>query len=160
MAGQGTVNAGVEVRCGKICDRWVAESKVGSSLGAPGQVDRHQSGCSLAAELGQRYYGPVVLITNARCYSATDIFTAGFADHRIGTILGVDPNTGAGGANVWTHGLLKALLDFPPADPDSPDRELPKGANMRVAIRRSLRVGAQAGVPVEDLGVIRMSCTR
>jgi Peptidase family S41 len=64
--------------------------------------------------LGQRYYGPVVLITNARCYSATDTFTAGFADHRIGTILGVGPNTGAGGANVWTHGLLKALLDFRP----------------------------------------------
>jgi hypothetical protein len=30
---------------------------------------------------------------------------------------------------------------------------LPKGANMRVAIRRTLRVGSLAGTPVEDLGV-------
>jgi hypothetical protein len=106
-----------------------------------------------ANALGQRYHGPVVLITNARCYSATDFFAAGFADHQIGTILGVDPTTGAGGANVWTHGLLKALLDFAPADPASPYKKLPKGADMRVAIRRSLRIGPKAGLPVEDLGV-------
>ena len=37
--------------------------------------------------VGQRYFGPVVLITDARCYSATDIFAAGFADHEIGPIL-------------------------------------------------------------------------
>jgi len=34
-----------------------------------------------ANDLGQTYYGPVVLITDARCYSATDIFAAGSADH-------------------------------------------------------------------------------
>ena len=62
-----------------------------------------------------------MLVTDARCYSATDIFAAGFADHRIGPILGVDDNTGAGGANVWTQGLLKQLLEVPaPTDPDSP----------------------------------------
>jgi hypothetical protein len=103
--------------------------------------------------IGQRYEGPVVLITDARCYSATDIFTAGFQDHDIGPILGVDDNTGAGGANVWTHGLLMSLLAFPPAEPGSPYAALPKGANMRVAMRRTLRVGALAGTPVEDLGV-------
>jgi len=103
---------------------------------------------------GQTYHGPVVLITDARCYSATDIFAAGFKDHEIGRILGVDGNTGAGGANVWTHKLLKQLLEFPaPADPDSPYTSLPGGANMRVAIRRTLRVGKQAGTPLEDLGV-------
>jgi hypothetical protein len=102
-----------------------------------------------ANQIGQRYTGPVVLITDARCYSATDIFAAGFQDHRIGTVLGVDANTGAGGANVWDHGLLSRLL----VGPDSPYRPLPGGANMRVAIRRSVRVGALAGTPVEDLGV-------
>ena len=107
-----------------------------------------------ANEIGQTYHGPVVLITDARCYSATDIFAAGFADHRIGTILGVDDNTGAGGANVWTHGLLRQLLQIPaPADSGSPYRTLPGGANLRVAIRRTLRVGEQSGTPVEDLGV-------
>ena len=60
-----------------------------------------------ANEVGQVYQGPIVLVTDARCYSATDIFAAGFQDHEIGPVLGVDDNTGAGGANVWTHGLLK-----------------------------------------------------
>jgi hypothetical protein len=107
-----------------------------------------------ANDIGQTYLGPVVLITDARVYSATDIFAAGFADHEIGTILGVDDNTGAGGANVWTHGLLAALLNEPPPpDETSPYVALPNGANLRVAIRRTLRVGRLAGTPVEDLGV-------
>jgi hypothetical protein len=115
-----------------------------------------------ANSVGQRYFGPVLLVTDARCYSATDIFSAGFQDHAIGPVLGVDDNTGAGGANVWTHGLLRALHDVP-ADPDSPYVPLPKQADMRVSIRRTLRVGALAGTPVEDLGVrpdIRHEMTR
>jgi hypothetical protein len=98
-------------------------------------------------DIGQRYYGPVVLITNARCYSTTDFFAAGFQDHGIGPVLGVDNNTGAGGANVWEHKLLLRLAGAPLAP-------LPRGANMRVAVRRSLRVGAQAGTELEDLGVV------
>ena len=68
-------------------------------------------------------------------------------------ILGVDDNTGAGGANVWTHGLLSQLEQLPAPDPATPYKPLPNGTNMRVAIRRSLRVGALSGTPVEDLGV-------
>jgi hypothetical protein len=60
--------------------------------------------------IGQCYFGPVVLITSARCYSTTDIFSAGFQDHGIGKILGVDGHTGAGGANVWEHPLLGRLF--------------------------------------------------
>jgi hypothetical protein len=92
----------------------------------------------------------VVLITNALCYSATDIFAAGFQDHHIGPILGIDGNTGAGGANVWTHALLQLLFD----GTDSPVASLPNGANMRVSIRRTLRVGERSGTPLEDLGVV------
>jgi hypothetical protein len=116
-----------------------------------------------ANAIGQRYHGPVVLVTDAGCYSATDIFTAGFQDHGIGPVLGVDDNTGAGGANVWTQALLKQLLDFAPPDASSPYKTLPKGAGMRVAIRRTLRVGPNSGTPVEDLGVtpdIRYDLTR
>ena len=109
-------------------------------------------------DIGQRYRGPVVLITNARCYSTTDFFAAGFQDHGIGPVLGVDNNTGAGGANVWTHALLLQLLgeNFDPARPipGSPLRRLPRNSGMRVAIRRSLRVGRQAGTELEDLGVV------
>src|SRR5262245_54550333 len=43
-----------------------------------------------ANAIGQTYQGPVVLVTDARCYSATDIFAAGCQDHRIGPVLGVD----------------------------------------------------------------------
>jgi hypothetical protein len=102
--------------------------------------------------VGQRYYGPVVLITDALCYSATDIFTAGFQDHKIGPILGASSNTGAGGANVWTHKLLQSLMSGS-MESHSLFEPLPKGAGMRVAIRRSLRVRDQAGTPVEDLGI-------
>jgi hypothetical protein len=115
-----------------------------------------------ANAIGQRYFGPVVLVTDARCYSATDIFAAGFQDHAIGPVLGVADNTGAGGANVWTHGLLQALRDIPP-DAGSPYAALPRQSDMRVAIRRTLRVGALAGTPVEDLGVrsdVRHDLTR
>ena len=108
--------------------------------------------------IGQCYFGPVVLITSARCYSTTDIFSAGFQDHEIGKILGVDGHTGAGGANVWEHPLLGRLFSAAGVPPtplaDSPIKSLPKGTNMRVAIRRTLRVRAQAGTELEDLGVV------
>jgi C-terminal processing protease CtpA/Prc len=100
-------------------------------------------------EFGQLYHGPVVLVTDALCYSATDFFAAGFQDHQIGTVLGVDDNTGAGGANVWDFATLMA--DWP----DGPFKPLPGGAQFRVALRRSLRVGKRwGGQAVEDLGII------
>ena len=99
--------------------------------------------------LGQRYQGPVVLITDPLCYSATDIFAAGFQDNRIGPILSAGGRTGAGGANVWDHDLLRQVL----AGPSSPFSPLPQGTSFRVAIRRVIRSGSHRGVPLEDLGV-------
>jgi len=96
--------------------------------------------------IGQLYHGPVVLVTDALCYSTTDIFAAGFQDHEIGKVIGIDRTTGAGGANVWDY---KGLLATLPGHFDA----LPGGAEMRVAIRRTTRVGARAGDPIEDLGV-------
>ena len=114
--------------------------------------------------IGQRYFGPTVLITDPLCYSATDMFAAGFQDHRIGTIIGVGGATGAGGANVWTHGLLSRLMTPDNVDPGpSPYRTLPRGSDMRVAARRTTRVGARQGDVLEDLGVkpdIRYHMTR
>jgi hypothetical protein len=106
--------------------------------------------------LGQGYYGPVVLIVDALCYSTTDIFAAGFQDHKIGKILGSSGNMGAGGANVWTHELLRQLLK----ETNSPIRELPHNASFRVAIRQTTRVGDQSGAPLEGLGVVpdRVHC--
>ncbi|HKP03434.1 MAG TPA: S41 family peptidase [Chthoniobacterales bacterium] len=101
-------------------------------------------------ELGQMYQGPVVLVTDALCYSTTDIFSAGFQDHQIGTILGCHASTGAGGANVWDAGFLQRLA----IKPTNPFVPLPQGAGMRVAARRCTRVGNRSGSPVEDYGVV------
>jgi hypothetical protein len=100
--------------------------------------------------IGQVYYGPVVLITDALSYSATDIFAAGFQDNEIGPVLGTGGNTGAGGANFWS---LDDLRRAQKTDPASPFRELPKGAELIVAMRRSIRVGLRAGSPLEEFGV-------
>jgi C-terminal processing protease CtpA/Prc len=97
---------------------------------------------------GQRYHGPVVLLVDALCYSTTDIFAAGFQDHRIGTVIGVHASTGAGGANVWDHGRLRLASGNDPGFED-----LPCGTDLRVALRRTLRVKAAAGVPVEEYGI-------
>jgi C-terminal processing protease CtpA/Prc len=102
-----------------------------------------------ANNLGQQYHGPVILITDALCYSATDLFAAGFQDHQIGRILGIDGNTGAGGANVWEHSILKDIL----AGSKYELKALPSSLNMRVSIRRNVRVGEYAGTPIEDLGI-------
>ena len=98
-----------------------------------------------------RYAGPVVLVTDAMSYSAADIFAAGFQDNFEDDprrqILGTDARTGAGGANVWTHDLLRVWL------PDLLE-PLPQRAGFRVALRRTTRVGIQyQGLPLEDLGV-------
>ena len=93
-----------------------------------------------------RYEGPVVLITDPLCYSAADIFAAGFQDNALGRILGTAPRTGAGGANVWTHDLLRLWL------PEEIE-QLPAGTGFRIALRRVTRVRRHEGVPLEDLGV-------
>jgi Peptidase family S41 len=101
-------------------------------------------------DIGQKYQGPVVLLTDARCYSTTDIFSAGFQDHGIGKILGTSGTTGAGGANVWDHGLLLTML----SGEGSPFKPLPQNASFRLAVRRCTRVGKRSGALVEDLGVV------
>ncbi|MGQ0838577.1 S41 family peptidase [Actinokineospora sp.] len=105
----------------------------------------------LLAEVPQSFFGPVVLVTDARCYSAADIFAAGFQDNGLGLVLGIDGNTGAGGGNIWSMSNLLASL---PSAGEFPFRPLPDGADLSVVIRRLLRVGPNAGTPLEDYGVV------
>lgn len=100
----------------------------------------------------QRYEGPVILLTDALCYSTTDIFAAGFKDNNIGKILGVHKKTGAGGANVWGLRLLHQLIHGEQLTLPHPDF-IGCDWNFRVAVRRALRVGDKVGMPLEDLGV-------
>ena len=100
-------------------------------------------------DIGQKYQGPVVLVTDALCYSTTDIFAAGFQDNQIGKVLGVDESTGAGGANVWEYPLICDLLRRPGQFP----KDLPGSASFRFAVRRVTRIGRASGLPLEDFGV-------
>ncbi|MGD1097181.1 MAG: S41 family peptidase [Bryobacteraceae bacterium] len=101
----------------------------------------------------QCYQGPVTLLIDASSYSATDIFAAGFQDHGIGKVIGVDENTGGGGANRWLHEQLREKLEK--VAPSVPLKKLPGEAQMGLAIRRSSRVGRNAGSFLEDEGVKR-----
>ena len=126
---------------------WIPSMAQALQTGATYSVGHPITSVDAANAVGQRYTGPVVLITDGLCYSATDMFAAGFQDHQIGPVLGVGGRTGAGGANVWTSELLAALAG------DASIARLPHGASFTVAVRRTMRVGAQSGTPVEDLGI-------
>ena len=94
------------------------------------------------------YSGRVAIVVDGLSYSTTDVFAAGFADHKRGAIIGVDPMMGAGGANVWSHQVIAQFAvaaGLPGLTP------LPKGAS-NVAVRRSLRVRSSRDLPVENLG--------
>lgn len=107
-------------------------------------------------EFEQVYRGPVVLVTNALSYSAAEFFAAGFQDHRIGTILGTDNATGAAGAHVKDYATLRKFFA---KSPDSPfKKNLPQQMGMTIALRRSARVGPQAGTEVEDFGITPDIC--
>ncbi|MFJ3638099.1 S41 family peptidase [Streptomyces sp. NPDC090112] len=129
---------------------WVPSLEEAVEVGATYSASFPLTDTIEANSIGQKYYSPVILITDACSYSATDMFAAGFQDHKIGLILGTDSNTGAGGANVWTHALLCNWLG---ESLNSPYRPLPHGAGMRVSLRRSLRVRDNQGALIEDLGV-------
>ena len=134
---------------------WIPSMELAVRTGAVYSQGRPITTAASANAIGQTFQGPVVLITDGLCYSATDMFAAGFKDHGIGTILGVGRYTGAGGANVWTHELLRLLGSVPSpevTDAPNPFRELPRNAAMRVSVRRTVRGGDRAGLPLEDLG--------
>jgi hypothetical protein len=126
---------------------WVATIEEATLTGAQHSVGLPFIPDEWVNGVGQIYHGPVVLVTDALCYSSSDIFAAGFQDHRLGTVLGVDARTGAGGASVVSH---RELADGWSGGPLTP---LPDGADLTLSLARCLRVGERAGQPVEDLGV-------
>lgn len=100
-----------------------------------------------ANDVGRIYEGPVVLLCDALSYSATELFIAGFEDHHLGKVIGADTHTGAGGSSMsWHHQLVRR-------EPGGPLQPLAGGAEIRVALLRSTRVGARRGLPLEGLGV-------
>lgn len=99
--------------------------------------------------IGQRYGGPVVLVSDSTTYSAGDLFSAGFVDNAIGPFVCVGQATGAGGANVWDYAELRgALAGSAIALPALPD-----GIGLSLAYRRATRSGPSQGLPIEDIGI-------
>lgn len=96
------------------------------------------------------YRGPVALVTDALAYSASDFFAAGWQDNGLGPIIGVDPVTGAGGANVWSYAQLRDVIrgaGLPPL------AALPRGTDLNLSLRRSTRINFNDNLPLEGLGV-------
>ena len=125
----------------------IAESVVTGATYSMGFPITSEKSCN---DIGQVYFGPVVLITDALSYSTTDMFAAGFQDNQVGDILGASGNTGAGGANVWG---FQDFIRNTSNNPHAGFQPLPRDTNLNIAIRRSIRVGEREGRPLEELGI-------
>jgi len=102
-------------------------------------------------DLGQFYFKPMAVFTDATCYSACETFSAMIQDYQIGTIFGEESTTGGGGAN--TFGLNALLGDFEDRTDLGPFHKLPYGQNMTFAWREGVRGGINKGGRIENTGV-------
>lgn len=103
-----------------------------------------------ANDRGQHYWGRVALVTDPHCYSTTDIFAAGFQDHRLGPVIGVYGTTGGGGASVWTYSSEFAGHTMPDGYQFP---HLAPGADLRLSVMQCTRSGRSEGRVLEDFGV-------
>jgi C-terminal processing protease CtpA/Prc len=101
-----------------------------------------------ANSLGRRYPGPVAVLVDALTYSSAEMLAAGFQDHGIGTVLGVCPQTGGGGASAWSQTSVFKRTGF------ERFRRLPNAPEFRVAAQRCRRGGRRAGQLLERIGII------
>ncbi len=106
---------------------------------------------SSANSLGQSYLKPVIILTDSACFSTCDMFTAGMQDNGIATVIATDGQTGGGGANVITYSDFEKSY---PQGVENPYLPLPGGQDMRTAWRRSIRIGKNQGVVLENAGAI------
>lgn len=110
---------------------------------------------------GQRYSGPVTVVTDSLAYSATDMFVSAFNDMDRGTIISTDKNIGAGGASVKTSEDLIRLStrcthpsDRFDHDIETPFDESPGGAGFLFSAQRITRITADGSiVPIEGFGL-------
>ncbi|KAI9104574.1 hypothetical protein DFS34DRAFT_645272 [Phlyctochytrium arcticum] len=114
---------------------------------------------------GHAYLRPVAVLTDGICYSACDFFCAGMQDSGAVIIFGEDPQTGAGGANVFDQKAIFRQVAPTIFKPLPFEGSLGKNANnqtipipgtsgMRVAIRQVVRIGRNSGKILEDTGVV------
>ncbi|RXJ74204.1 hypothetical protein CS022_03785 [Veronia nyctiphanis] len=101
----------------------------------------------VANQIGQLYYKPVAVMSNAKSYSAGDMFTCAMQDNGAAVVYGEDPQTGAGGANVWRHSWLLQNVggDFKP---------LPDDSIITVSWGQALREKHHKNSLIEDYGCV------
>ena len=95
---------------------------------------------------GQRYYGSVLVLVDARTAGSAEVFAAGFQDLEAGIVLGTDRTTaGAVGDIEWQSTLADEHIEgFEPLD---------GAARMAVPALRVIRVGRHVGDLLDDDGV-------
>jgi C-terminal processing protease CtpA/Prc len=96
-------------------------------------------------EMGRVYRGPVVVLVDALTFSTAEMFAAGVQDHDIGSVIGVAPSTGGGGASAWSDTLIYKLSRD---EALAPRAEHPR---FRVAVQRCRR--GEHGPLIEGHGV-------
>ena len=100
--------------------------------------------------LGQRYYGPSLVIVDALTFSAAEMFAAGFQDNRIGRVLCAgDTRTAGAGAWVWALDELRKLLG-------AGDGGLLAGSMLQFSALQCVRIqrgGRGFGRPFEGTGI-------
>jgi hypothetical protein len=99
---------------------------------------------------GQFYFKPVVIFTNATCYSSCDMFAALAQDLDVAKVIGEDSSTGGGGAGVTS---TSSIFSYLPPDEKGPFRVLPHQAEITAAFVQTLRVGKYKDQLIENAGV-------
>jgi Peptidase family S41 len=131
---------------------WSSDTRVGMSNASTFTIPRSITSTQAANRYGQIWFKPVVILTDANCYSACDSFAAAMQDHGAATIIGTHATTGAGGANVMDYETFQSI--FAQASPNNnPFLKLPGSQSMRVSWRQTIRVGKNQGKLIEDAGV-------
>ncbi|MBC7420067.1 MAG: hypothetical protein H7328_05000 [Bdellovibrio sp.] len=97
---------------------------------------------------GQFYFKPVIVLNNAKCFSACDMFSAAMQDSGAALIWGEDTRTGGGGGNVIRQTYFRGGHQK-----ENPFVELPHGQDMRIAWRQAVRAGKSKGLLIENRGV-------
>jgi len=130
---------------------WSQDAKEGMAAQSRYTKPRNITSKDAANRYGQVWFKPVVVLTDANCYSACDLFAAAMQDHAAATVIGTHGTTGAGGANVMSYDIFRQIFDQ--TEGENPFVKLPGKQSMRVSWRQTIRVGRNKGELIENAGV-------
>jgi hypothetical protein len=131
---------------------WSQDTREGIAANARYTNPRRITSSDAANRYGQVWFKPVVVLTDANCYSACDLFAGAMQDHGAATIIGTHTTTGAGGANVMDYDTFRQIFNQS-LTTENPFIALPGYQSMRVSWRQTLRVGKNQGKLIEDAGI-------